>query len=51
MLRVNVAGGTNAGNKKPLEQPKPEWECVACSAINPGYATRCLTPRCNEKRS
>lgn len=49
MLQVNVAGGTNAGRKRPLADPRTPWYCPA-RHLNPGYATRCLTDGCNEKR-
>lgn len=46
-IRVNVAGGTNAGCKRPLRQPAQNWACSR-KHRNRGYATACLT--CGERR-
>lgn len=45
----HVQGGTNAGCKRPLAAPHKDW---ACSQGHPnrGYAIRCLTSGCREKR-
>lgn len=49
MIRVNVAGGTNAGRKRPLRPPPTAWTC-RCGAVNRGYHARCLTAGCNTQR-
>lgn len=48
-LRVNVAGGSNAGCRQPLKDRHAEWECVN-GHRNKGFATRCLTAGCNVSR-
>lgn len=48
-LRVNVNGGTNAGVKRPLGDPKGDWRCE-CGALNAGYHARCMESGCNKRR-
>lgn len=50
MLSVRVSGGTGAGKKRPLREPAKGWTC-SHGHENSGYATRCLTLACNERRS
>ena len=48
---INVKGGTGAGNKKPLGDKYPvNWMCQSCQVVQPSYARRCLTSRCNVAR-
>lgn len=49
MLRVNVPGGANSGCKQPLREPREAWTCRN-GHDNKGFATRCLTAGCNERR-
>lgn len=45
-----VKGGpTNAGCKRPKQEPRPAWTCIH-GHENRAYAARCLTAGCNEKR-
>lgn len=47
---VKVAGGTNAGCRRPLAEPrKAKWRCDG-GHENPPYATRCLTRGCHDRR-
>lgn len=49
-MHVRVQGGTGAGRKRPLREPlKAPWVCSR-GHESPGYATRCLTAACNERR-
>jgi hypothetical protein len=45
----HVSGGTNAGCKRPLAEPRKDWDCPH-GHRNRGYAIRCLTSGCGEKR-
>lgn len=49
-LRVNVAGGSNAGCRPALKDRHHDWTCVNGHS-NKGFATRCLTAGCNVSRS
>lgn len=48
-LVVKVNGGTGAGSKRPLGEPKGDWRCE-CGSFNAGYHARCMTPGCNRPR-
>jgi hypothetical protein len=50
-MRVNVQGGTNAGNRPPLlPGRKHQWQCGGCGRINQRFVVRCLGPGCNQDR-
>lgn len=52
MLRANVPGAADSGRKMlpaGTRDPKPSWRCSE-GHDNKGWWTRCLTPRCNERR-
>lgn len=49
-LAVNVAGGTNAGCKKPFAgKTATAWVCGE-RHWNSGYFSTCVAPGCREKR-
>lgn len=48
MLGVTVQGGTGAGVKRPLGEPRGDWRCPSCSSHNPGYRGWC--GECDERR-
>lgn len=50
MVAIRVKGGTGAGIRQPLKDPRGPWRCDECSATNKGYHARCMTAGCNRKR-
>lgn len=48
-LSVRVKDGSGAGRKRPLREPRETWRCESRHE-NPGYATRCLTLGCRDRR-
>lgn len=49
-MRINVAGGTGAGVKRPLLPGRRDpWQCK-CGRINQGFVVRCLNTGCNRQR-
>lgn len=43
MLKVNVAGGTNAGIRVVKAQPRNDWVCPVCGKRHRYYWTSCPT--------
>ncbi len=48
-MLVNVAGGTGAGKRRPLQAPPAGWRC-GCGHANKGFHARCMQAGCNQKR-
>lgn len=48
-MLCRVKDGTGAGKRRERVVPKHQWTC-SHGHVNPGYAARCLTSSCLERR-
>jgi hypothetical protein len=49
-VRTNVAGGTGAGSEMHRRTvPKEQWTCTN-DHKNPGFAVKCLSSGCRDRR-